>query len=358
MSHIAIYVPSLQGGGAERVMVSVANGLASRGHRVDLVLVKAEGPYLSEVSDRVNVVDLGRGRVIASVWPLICYMRRERPDALLSALFHANFVAIVARLFARVRMRLVVSERNSLASLTGRGSSLILWLMRCLYPRADAIVAVSRGIAEELISELGLAPERVVAIPNPVDVEGIAALAVQRPEHPWLAPDSPPVVVAVGRLEAQKDYPTLLEAFEKVRKRRDVRLVILGEGAFLPELERRIADASLSDTVMLAGFQPNPFGWMAASKAYVLSSVYEGFPNSLIQAMACGVRVVSTNCPTGPDEILEGGKWGTLVPVGDADALADAVVDALDRRTWPDPASMLRKFHPDVIMADFERILT
>jgi len=358
MSHIAIYLPSLLGGGAERVMVGVANGLAGRGHDVDLVLVKAKGPYLPEVSGRVNVIDLDRSRVITSLWPLIRYLKRKRPDAMLSALFHSNLVAIMAWLLAGVTTRIVVSERNSLVGLSDRGSWLVRWLMARLYRRADAIVAVSQGIAEELVSGLGLPRERVVAIPNSVDVDRIRALAGERPQHPWFESGAPPVILAVGRLEPQKDYPTLLAAFERVRSNHAVRLIILGEGGSRPELERFIANAGLGDSICLAGFQSNPFAWMAAAKVYVLSSTHEGFPNSLIQAMACGVRVVSTNCPTGPDEILEGGKWGALVSVGNSNALAAAISDALDSISWPDPSGRLCNFHPDAILADFEQILT
>lgn len=356
--HIAIYLPSLRGGGAERVMVNLANGFAARGHRVDLVLVKAEGPYLAEVSDKVNVIDLDRKGALASLWPLRRYLRRERPDAMLSALYHANLIAILARALGGTKTRLVVSERNSLSGLQGGVAGAVFrYLIKHLYRRTDGIVAVSRGIADELVSELGLPPERITAIPNPIDVERIAALASERPVHPWLAPDAPPVILAVGRLERQKDYPTLLAAIAQIRARREMRLIILGEGSLRPQLEQCIAEAGLQDIVMLAGFQSNPFGWMAASKVYVLSSRHEGFPNSLIQAMACGARLVSTNCPTGPDEILEGGKWGRLVPVGDADALALALTEALDDPSPINAQERLKKYQPSAVLSSYERML-
>lgn len=357
--HIAIYLPSLHGGGAERVMLTLANGFAARGHRVDLLLAKAEGPYLSEVSDRVNLIDFDRNRVLTSFWPLVSYLRRERPEAMLSALGHANLIAIAARALARVRTRLVISERNSLAHLDGTPwMRLFRQLMRWLYPRADRIVAVSRGIARELVEELGVSSQRINAIPNPVDVDRIAALAARRPEHLWLQPNSVPVILAVGRLEYQKDYPTLLAAFAQLRAQRDVRLIILGEGSLRPELERRIAEAGLSECVMLAGFHQNPFAWMAASSLYVLSSQFEGFPNSLVQAMACGTRIVSTNCPTGPGEILEDGEWGKLVPVGNVDALAEAMAEALDDPSPPDARVRLQEYHPDIVITKYEQMLT
>lgn len=356
--HLAIYLPSLRGGGAERVMVTLANGFASRGHRVDLVLARAEGAYLTEVAPAVRVVDLNKGRVLASLLPLARYLRRERPDAILSALNHANIVAILARKIARVPIRLVVSERNSLVSLRGSARGhLFRTLMRWCYPFADLVVSVSRDGARELVSELGLPDRLVMAIPNPVPVEEIKDRASVPPDHPWLAPGSPPVVLAVGRLEAQKDYPTLLRAFTLLRRNRDLRLIILGEGKLRPTLERQIHELGLTAYVALPGFQPNPFAWMAASDLYVMSSRYEGFPNSLVQAMACGARVVSTDCPTGPAEILDDGKWGRLVPVGDAEALARAMAETLDEAVPPGNFARLTAFRPDWVVQAYEKVL-
>ncbi|WP_404417929.1 glycosyltransferase [Brevundimonas vesicularis] len=359
VKHVAIYIPSLRGGGAERVMVTLANGFAARGHRVDLVLVKTEGPYLKEVADNVRIIDLNKRRALDSLTPLARYIRRNRPDAMLSALTHANVIAILARKFARVKMRLVVSERSSLTRGSG-ARAMRLWhlLMRVFYPSADAVVAVSRGMTSQLVEGLGLAAERVTAIPNPVDIATIQHLAKERPQHPWLASGQPPIILAVGRLTLAKDYPILLEAFARLRGAgREARLVILGEGELRPALERRIAELGLSDSVALLGFQPNPFGWMAACRVYVLSSRFEGFPNSLVQAMACGARVVSTDCPTGPSEILEHGKWGRLVPPRDVDALAEALVAALANTTWPDATKRLSAYDVDIVVADYLRIL-
>ncbi len=357
--HIAIFLPSLRGGGAERVMVTLANGLAARGHRVDLVLTKAEGPYLAEVADRVRVVDLGRSRVLASLLPLVRYLRDEQPHAMLSALNHANIVAILARGVARANTRLVVSERNSLSGLRKhKGGVFFLLLIRFFYPRADGIVTVSQGIASELIEQL-LVPEKLVkAIPNPVDLDMICVKAEERPDHPWLTPGEPPVILAVGRLSPQKDYPTLIEAFAKLRGKREVRLIILGDGDLRVELEQRIAALEIADCVQLPGFQTNPFGWMAACQVYVMSSQHEGFPNSLVQAMACGARIVSTDCPTGPDEILEGGKWGRLVPVGDTAALAEAMAKALDDPHSPDVCARAESFRSDPIIAEYAQMLS
>jgi len=354
MSHISIYVPSLRGGGAERVMVTLANEFSMRGHRVDLILARAEGPYLSEVAPAVRIVDLNRSRVITSLLPLANWLRREKPDVMLSALNHANMVAIMARGLARSQTRLVISERNSLINLgSGRRAQLFRRLMCWLYPKADGVIALTLAGVQEMTGELRLAPEKVMSIPNPVDIAQFRELAEMRPDHPWMAPGQPPVILAVGRLAAQKDYPTLLAAFARLRAERPARLVILGEGSLGPELQRQIDAAGLSDDVMLAGFQANPFAWMGACAVYVMSSRHEGFPNALVQAMACGARVVSTDCPTGPAEILENGKWGHLVPVGDAVALSEAMIAALTDCEAPDVLKRVFEFQIDNIVSKY-----
>jgi len=357
-NHIAIFIPSLHGGGAERVMVTLANGFAARGHRVDLVLSRAEGPYLTEVATNVRIIDLDRKRVLISLLPLARYLRRERPDAMLSALNHANVIAIIARKLSRVSTRLVVSERNSLAN---RPAGMTGWILRAtmkkLYPHADAVVAVSQAMAKELVTELGLPPTKVAAIPNPVDVPTLHSLAQERPNHQWLGAGQPPVVLSVGRLEPQKDYQTLLTAFAKLQSTSEARLIILGEGSQREELEQLVAQLGLTGAVDLVGFKENPFGWMAACDLFVLSSRFEGFPNVLVQAMACGAKVVSTDCPTGPNEILEGGLWGRLVAVGDADALAEAMAQALDDPNIPDVQKRMEAFRSDVAVSAYESAL-
>lgn len=330
MSRVAIYLPSLGGGGAERITVTLANAIAARGHQVDFLLAKREGPYLEDVSPDIRIVDFGNHRTFASLLPLVRYLRRERPKALLSGLNHANIVAILARMIARVPTRLVVTEHNSTSSgaNVGRGR-LVFGLMRWLYPHADRIVSVSRGIEKELAAHFGLPADKLCTIYNPLDVDTIRARMLPRPDHPWLVAGTPPVIIAVGRLMAQKDYPTLLRAFALLRQRRAARLVILGEGEERGALEKLIHELGIEADAVLPGFEANPFAWMAASDLYVLSSAWEGLPGVLLEAMACGAKVVSTNCPTGPDEILEGGKWGTLVSVGDFRAMADAMDAAL-----------------------------
>ncbi|WP_280541572.1 glycosyltransferase [Chromohalobacter sp. 11-W] len=343
---IAVFLPSLAGGGAERVMVTLANGIANRGVPVDLVVVIAEGAYLADVSPRVRLVDLGASRMLFSLPALVRYLRRERPYALLSALKHANIIALWARKLARSQTRIVISERNTLPrdGSSERFERIVPWLMRLSYPSADAIIAISGGLADDLARRVGLSRESIEVVYNPINPR-LAQLCEAPLTHPWLKSGQPPVILAVGRLTVQKDYPTLIEAFAEVRKTQAARLVILGEGELREKLEAMVASLGLSADVMFLGFVDNPYAWMRHASLFVLSSAWEGFGNVLAEAMACGTPVVSTNCPNGPAEILDNGAWGQLVPVGDASALAQAMVAALSDETPPDVRHRARHFN-------------
>ena len=334
---IAFYLSSLSGGGAQRVVLTLANAMAEHGVQIDLVLVKARGPFLAQVHPAVRIVDLGVGNVMLSLPRLIQYLRRERPIALLSSLKHVNVVALIARQLSRVPVRLVVGEHNTLSQSckTGLKDRLLPHLMRLLYPKADLVVAVSQGVADDLCASLALPKEKVQVIFNPVARSGMAEQAAAPMDHPWFLPGEPPVLLGMGRLTEQKDFPNLIHAFALLRKRRDCRLIILGEGELREDLQDLIARLGLSASVSLPGFVDRPFSYMARAAVFVLSSRWEGLPTVLIEAMACGTQVVSTDCPSGPQEILEGGVWGRLVPVGDSAALAAAIAATFDDNRPP-----------------------
>ena len=323
-------------------MVNLAGGLAERGCQVDLVAARAIGPLVGQVPAGVRLVDLGCRRTLRALLPLASYLRRERPAALLSALGHANVVAIGARLLARAPTRLVVSEHNTLSITMQhapdmRGKVAVPLLMRLLYGQADAVVAVSAGVAADLSRSTGLARERIRVIYNPVVTPDLERQAAEPLDHPWFAPGEPPVVLGMGRLVPQKDFNTLVEAFSLVCRQRPARLVILGEGEERPKLEQRVRELGLEAEVDLPGFQANPFPYLARAGVFALSSAWEGLPTVVVEALACGTPVVSTDCPHGSAEILEGGKYGRLVRVGDAEGMAAAVVSALEQRPDPEP---------------------
>lgn len=360
-TRIALYLPSLRGGGAERVMVTLANGFSTQGFDVDLVLAKAEGPYLKDVTAEVRVIDLGCKRVVTSLPGLICYLRRERPVAMLSALNHANVVAVLARLLARTSTRLVVSEHANFSVSRNHATSpiarLMGYFMAWTYPRADAVVAVSKGVGDDLAKSIGLRREMISVVYNPFDTVLVAQRSRESMVHPWFEPGASQVITAIGRMTEQKDFSTLLRAFARLRRTQSARLVILGEGELRSHCEALAQELGVQDDVHLPGFVDNPFIYLSRSALFVLSSAWEGFGNALVEAMACGTPVVSTACPSGPEEILEGGRWGRLVPVGDEVALAEAMVAALNAKTHPDVAARAAEFSVDCAMDGYLQVM-
>lgn len=339
----ALYLPSLLGGGAERVTLNLAEGMAGAGASVDLVLAEATGPLLGGVSPAIRVVNLGAGRVAASLPALARYLRRERPTGLVSALDHANAIALLANRMAGSSSRAVVALHNTpgvkaedAGSLRGR---LVPLAMRLFYPWADRIVAVSKGVAEDFTHLTGI-KDKLEVVHNPVILPDFFARAEQPVDHPWLAPDEPPVVLAVGRLVPVKNFPNLIRAFAEVRKTHPARLLILGEGEERGRLLSLVKALELEGEVSLPGFVPNPLAYMRRAGVFALSSDSEGLPTALIEAMALGTPTVATDCKSGPQEILAGGRWGRLVPVGDSKALAGAISAALSepRRAVPPEA--------------------
>lgn len=348
---LAFFIPSLCGGGAERVMVTLANAVAARGYHVDLVLASAEGPYLTDVSERVRVVDLKVGRVLRGLLPLTYYLRSQRPAVMISAMNYVNVAAFAACRLARVSTRLLVSEHNTITEESARSRSvfgrIVYSLVPRVYRRADVVVAVSQAAARDLERFAGLLHGAVRVIYNPFDFTRISDMAKLAPEHPWLVPGQPPVILAIGRLTEAKDFSTLIRAFSLMRAKHGARLLILGEGEMRGALQGVVDECGLtSDEVQMPGFVSNPFAYLSRSAAFVLSSRWEGFGNVLVEALACGAPVISTDCPSGPREILEDGLWGQLVPAGDVQALAQAMDFVLSspKEQLPDARGRAKEF--------------
>lgn len=342
-------------------MTIVANGLARRGVAVTLALARAEGPFLSELDPEVQVLDLAAPSVLRALPGLVRHLRRANPTALLAAMNHANVVAALAHRLACSRSRLVLSERahvsSMLAEYRGTRMRFTRTLMRLAYPLADRIVVVAQGVGEDLRRHVAVLAPRVVTIYNPVVDARLLELAQAEPSHPWLAAPDVPVVLAAGRLTDQKDFETLLDAFALVRRRGALRLVILGDGELRTALVSQAQRLGVADDVSLPGFEQNPYAAMRRAAVFVLSSRYEGLPGVLIQAMACGAPVVSTDCPSGPREILEDGRWGALVPVGDAAAMAAAIAATLDARCHPDVRQRALEFSEDRAVKRYAEVL-
>ena len=336
---VALFLPSLVGGGAERVFLDIASGLARRGLPVELVIAKSEGALLDQVPDGVRLRALGARRTASSVPALVRYLRRERPAAMVTALAHANLMAIAAAGIAHSRTRVVVTEHLPPSTWVDtpqrRDSKLMPRMMHVLYPRAGAIVAVSTGVADDLARRARIPRSQVRVIYNPLLVDRLEELASEPLDHPWLGSGMPPVVLAVGRLTPQKDFATLIRAVAAVRAERPCRLLVLGEGEQRASLEALVADLGMEEDVSMPGFVPNPYPYFRAAAMLALSSRFEGLPTVLLEAVCLGVPVVATDCPSGPSEILDGGRHGRLVPVGDAAALAAAIGETVERPIVP-----------------------
>jgi glycosyltransferase involved in cell wall biosynthesis len=359
---ITLFLPSLRVGGAERVMVLLANHFSAIGYPVDLLLVKKEGEFLLDVSPGINVVDFQSRRTLTALVPLISYLRRRRPAGLIASMVHCNIVALLARSMAGVRTRVLIRQENTMSRAarnapTKRGRW-IPWIAGRMYPKADAIIAVSNGVADDMSDSLDIPRERIKTVYNPCAVDKVVQASSQHIEHRWFAPGAPPVVVSMGRLHPQKDYGTLLKAFRIVREDREARLLIMGEGTERDKLAALARDLGISDSLSLPGSVANPFPYLARAQVFVLSSRWEGHPLVLAEALACGISIVSTDCPSGPREVLDGGRYGILVPMGDPEAIAEGIIRALES---PFPKELLKKraeeFSVDIIASEYVNLL-
>lgn len=330
---ITFFLDALHGGGAEKAVVNLLKGLAQRDEfDLDLVLATKEGPYLDLVPQEVRIIDLNTGRAVKAILPLMSYLKENRPWALIGNMGHVNVVASIATELSGIKTKLLLVEQNTLSAFQSKlkRAKVVELLMKLLYPRADVVAGVSAGVARDLEQHLGLKKETVKVLNNPVVNEDLINKSQASLDHPWFAADKPPVFLAVGRLNPQKDFPNLLNAFARVRKQQEARLIILGEGEKRQTLEAIIDNLGLADDVLLPGFVKNPYAYMKHASCFVLSSLEEGLPTVLIEAMACGCPVVATDCPSGPEEILARGTYGLLVPIKNSEALGEAMQETLD----------------------------
>ena len=361
-ARLAMHIPDLTTGGVQRVTLNLAAALTTRGCRVDLVLCRSAGSFLGQVPDAVTVVELRRSPLSSprsllaaaprSLIPLLGlyvqrprptlpnlfylqaltqYLRRARPHALLSAMTMPNLLATWAARLAGVSTRVVISEHTPLSSeVLNQGWGPLVPTLRRTYSQADVRVAVSNRVADDLACLIRIPRREIVRLPPMFSVLYYSKQAKASLDHAWFHPDAPPVILGAGRLTQQKGFSTLLRAFARVRQQRPMRLIILGEGPLRADLENIVRTLGIGTDVALPGFVDNPFAYMARAAVFALSSAWEGLPGVVVEALAAGCPVVSTDCPSGPAEILAGGAYGRLVPVGDSAALAAALSATLD----------------------------
>lgn len=326
---ITLILPSLHGGGAERVAVNLAEGFVQRGIQVQMILLEGHGAQQYVVHESVDIVAFGHARALGALFDLRAYLQKNKPDAIISFLNQANLVVLLAHWLANSQIPVIATVHSGIDNAIQESfkDRAIILLSRLFAGRAKQFVGVSQGTSESIRRHLH--KQHVTTVYNPVVTPDLIEETNAAPPHPWLVQQDTPVVVTAGRLASVKGFDILIRAIAVIRETISVRLLILGEGPLRSELESLVEALGLQDAVLLPGFVENPYSYFVHADLFALSSRYEGLGNALIEAMACGCPVVSTDCPSGPREILQDGTYGRLVPVDDAAALASAIVDTL-----------------------------
>lgn len=315
-------------GGVERMLLNLAGGIVAAGYGVDLLTIRRDSPHLHVLPAGVRHLPLPGGHAWAALPALVRYLRREPWAGLIAAKDRANRVAVLARALAGRPLPLALRLGTHLGGARGARRTAGDRLRGAFYRRADAVIAVSRAMADDLVPRFGLPADGVKVIRNPVVTPDLAGLAAAPCPHPWLQ-EGEPVIVGMGRFTRQKDFPTLLRAFARLCRQHPARLVLLGDGAGKAACAQIATELGIADRVLLPGFAVNPYAWLARARLFVLSSRWEGSPNALAEALALGVPCVATDCLSGPRELLADGRYGPLVPVGDAERLAAAMTATL-----------------------------
>jgi glycosyltransferase involved in cell wall biosynthesis len=341
---LALFTAFSGRGGVERVNHNLLRGLSEYPLQVDLLAVTGKNGVLPEIPwDNVRVIRFRTRHSQLALLELASYLKLEKPDVMLVAKYRAIRMAVVARWLSGLKVPLVGQLHNKLSNPVSGNRAwqhrLHLAPARWLLPGVDKFICVSGGVAEDISRVVGISPQRIVTIANPVIAPGDTTDALQAETHPWCRDQSVPLVLGAGRLSREKDFSTLIQAFGLLCRQRDCRLLILGEGSQRPVLEAKIQTLGLQDRIALPGYTTHLPAYLAGASLVVLSSIWEGSGNVLVEALAQGIPVVSTDCE-GPREILANGRYGLLVPVGDASAMAQAMLRTLDEHL---PAAMLKE---------------
>jgi glycosyltransferase involved in cell wall biosynthesis len=328
-----------------------------------LVLGVRQGAYLDDVPKDVEVISLDRPRSSQRLFPLVRLLRERRPDVLLSTLQQNNLIAMWAKLLAGVDTRVILRQGTPFterqigpaATVLDRVSTGLYWIF---YPKADAFIATSHGVADDLVNNVGVPRDKIRLIYNGVIASDFFARSEEEVSHPFFTKDGPPVFLGVGRLTPEKGFATLIDAFAEYRRSAPAKLVFLGEGPLRETLEQRCASHGMVADVAFLGFQRNPYAYMRRATALVVASLYEGFGNALAEALALGTFTISTDCPSGPADILDHGRFGLLVPVGDAAAMAAAMrTAAMQRAPFPGQQDWARQFTVEHAAERYEAVI-
>ncbi|WP_181793862.1 glycosyltransferase [Garciella nitratireducens] len=352
---LAIIVPSLRGGGAERVVTNIVSNINKNKFDITLILVKKEGPYINLIPENVSIVDLDSDRVRYSIFKLIRELNYCKPDVVLSTLGHLNLALLIIRPLLKGNPKIIIREANtpskSLSKLSSIRKIIFRYLYKKLYPKTDLIIAQCKDMKNDIIETFNIDRNKIQYIYNPLDIENIRKN--MKDKNPY---DQNKInLLAVGRLTYQKGYDVLINAFNIVANNiPNVTLTILGDGELKEELQNQADKLGILDKISFTGFKDNPYPYYYYGDTYILSSRWEGFPNSLLEALACGCKVVSTDCKSGPREILEDNEYGILVPTDDYISLSEGIIKSINSENKSrDRAKM---FDINKIIKEYEKV--
>ena len=350
MNKIVLFSASLAGGGAERVMITIANRLVEQKKNVTIILAQNKNSYLNELDERITIVNFNCKKVITSFLPLVCYLKANTPDILLSTQTYVNVIAIVSvkvsLIKAKIFIREAITPSQNEKSFYER---LINKLAKYLYPYSYKIIAPSKGVKVDLIKKFKLNKRMITVIPNPLNI-GFIQKSAAKANNAANLNNEDKYIVAIGRLHPQKDYPLLLKSFAIVLKTVESKLIIMGEGPEKNTIIKLAERLNIRKYIQFTGFVDNPFYILSRCNLYVLSSKFEGLPNSMLHAAVLGIPIVATDCLSGPREILANGKWGKLVNVGSINGMANAMIDGLAGKIRPIPFSVVKEKYDDKLV--------
>ncbi len=362
-SKISFFLPVLVGGGAERVLINLANIMREEGIQVDFLVGSKEGELQKELDGRINIIEFKKNKTIKCLPKLARYLRTCKPDALITGLDHVNLVGIWANILSGYNVKHIVTLHNAISVKIKKTSKfsprrIIPFLIKIFYQHASSIVGVSNGVLSDYHALFNFPKEKTSVINNPVINQDLFKKSREYLDHPWFnGLNSDPIVITVGRMVEQKRQIDLLKAINILNKKRNVKLIILGEGKLRRNLEEYIKVNQMEDCVLLPGFVENPYKYILRSNIFVLSSGWEGLPTVLIEAGGLGVPVISTNCQYGPAEILENGKYGRLVSIGDVDHLSEAIEEVLNAPKQTFEKVFIEKYSSQRIVKEYLALL-
>lgn len=344
MPKIFLLISSFYAGGVQRVTINLANELAKLGYPTSLVVISRHGPLRAQVLPGVTVHDLNLSKAVRAVYYLAKLLRMKTPDIFISNQTHLNVLSVLAHKLARSSSELLIVEHNHMSSVVQHANNWVdrlrpFWA-KIFYPHANRVLAVSEGVANDLAQLSGIQRKDIHVVINSILPPSFEKQERAILTHPWFTEHIHPVIVGMGRLSIQKDFKTLIRSVAKANEIRPIHLAIFGEGEQRSDLAALAAELGIEDKLWMPGYVEDPFSYITQADIFILSSIWEGFPSVLVEAMACGTSVLSTDCPAGPREILADGKYGKLVPVGDVAAMADGILDALSK---PQEATVLAK---------------